>query len=155
VPRECRPPLADGESERLPVKDAGDAIAFTQGQQPLGSARGVACVSLRQRQRHCASVGRGDEPAVAGGVPAAAGRKACRCEQRAVGAQDRHVPLGADPDQAARERFEPRPRAGSVSDLEALFQLHWLRAYRAAYLVCQDMSRVRPPGHVPLSLVGW
>jgi RNA polymerase sigma-70 factor, ECF subfamily len=31
-------------------------------------------------------------------------------------------------------------RAGSVSDLEALFKLHWPRAYRAAYLVCHDGS---------------
>jgi RNA polymerase sigma-70 factor (ECF subfamily) len=29
---------------------------------------------------------------------------------------------------------------GSASDLEALFRLHWLRAYRAAYLVCGDGS---------------
>jgi RNA polymerase sigma-70 factor, ECF subfamily len=31
-------------------------------------------------------------------------------------------------------------RAGSVSDLEALFRLHWPRAYRAAYLVCRDAA---------------
>jgi RNA polymerase sigma-70 factor (ECF subfamily) len=31
-------------------------------------------------------------------------------------------------------------QAGSVSDLEALFKLHWPRAYRAAYLVCHDAS---------------
>ena len=31
-------------------------------------------------------------------------------------------------------------QAGSVSDLEALFQLHWPRAYRAAYLVCRDAA---------------
>jgi RNA polymerase sigma-70 factor, ECF subfamily len=29
-------------------------------------------------------------------------------------------------------------RAGSVSDLEALFRSHWPRAYRAAYLVVHD-----------------
>src|SRR6187549_4256058 len=29
-------------------------------------------------------------------------------------------------------------RAGSVSDLEALFKEHWPRAHRAAYLVVQD-----------------
>src|SRR5919201_101213 len=29
---------------------------------------------------------------------------------------------------------------GSASDLEALFRLHWPRAYRAAYLVCGDSS---------------
>ena len=29
-------------------------------------------------------------------------------------------------------------QAGSVSDLEALFRLHWPRAYRAAYLVVHD-----------------
>jgi len=29
---------------------------------------------------------------------------------------------------------------GSASDLEALFRLHWQRAYRAAYLVCGDSS---------------
>jgi RNA polymerase sigma-70 factor (ECF subfamily) len=29
-------------------------------------------------------------------------------------------------------------QAGSASDLEALFRLHWPRAYRAAYLVVQD-----------------
>ena len=31
-------------------------------------------------------------------------------------------------------------QAGSVSDLEALFNTHWARAYRAAYLVVQDGS---------------
>ena len=31
-------------------------------------------------------------------------------------------------------------QAGSVSDLEALFRLHWPRAYRAAYLVVGDPS---------------
>jgi RNA polymerase sigma-70 factor, ECF subfamily len=31
-------------------------------------------------------------------------------------------------------------RAGSASDLEALFRLHWPRAYRAAYLVVHDRS---------------
>jgi RNA polymerase sigma-70 factor (ECF subfamily) len=31
-------------------------------------------------------------------------------------------------------------RAGSVSDLETLFRLHWPRAYRAAYLVAGDRS---------------
>jgi RNA polymerase sigma-70 factor (ECF subfamily) len=31
-------------------------------------------------------------------------------------------------------------QAGSVSDLEALFELHWPRAYRAAYLVCRDAA---------------
>jgi RNA polymerase sigma-70 factor, ECF subfamily len=31
-------------------------------------------------------------------------------------------------------------QAGSVSDLEALFRLHWPRAYRAAYLVCHDAA---------------
>jgi RNA polymerase sigma-70 factor, ECF subfamily len=31
-------------------------------------------------------------------------------------------------------------QAGSVSDLEALFRLHWPRAYRAAYLVCRDAA---------------
>src|SRR5512132_2582740 len=31
-------------------------------------------------------------------------------------------------------------RAGSVSDLEALFREHWPRAYRAAYLVVQDAA---------------
>jgi RNA polymerase sigma-70 factor (ECF subfamily) len=29
-------------------------------------------------------------------------------------------------------------QAGSISDLEALFRLHWPRAYRAAYLVVHD-----------------
>ena len=29
---------------------------------------------------------------------------------------------------------------GSASDLEALFRLHWPRAYRAAYLVCGDSA---------------
>src|ERR671937_2286469 len=29
---------------------------------------------------------------------------------------------------------------GSVSDLEALFRLHWPRAYRAAYLVVHDSA---------------
>ena len=31
-------------------------------------------------------------------------------------------------------------QAGSVSDLEALFKLHWPSAYRAAYLVCRDAT---------------
>src|SRR4029453_655018 len=31
-------------------------------------------------------------------------------------------------------------RAGSVSDLEALFREHWPRAHRAAYLVVQDAA---------------
>jgi RNA polymerase sigma-70 factor (ECF subfamily) len=31
-------------------------------------------------------------------------------------------------------------QAGSASDLEALFKLHWPRAYRAAYLVCRDAA---------------
>ena len=31
-------------------------------------------------------------------------------------------------------------QAGSASDLEALFRLHWPRAYRAAYLVVHDRS---------------
>jgi RNA polymerase sigma-70 factor, ECF subfamily len=31
-------------------------------------------------------------------------------------------------------------RAGSASDLEALFRAHWPRAYRAAYLVVHDAS---------------
>jgi RNA polymerase sigma-70 factor, ECF subfamily len=31
-------------------------------------------------------------------------------------------------------------QAGSVSDFEALFKLHWPRAYRAAYLVCHDAA---------------
>lgn len=31
-------------------------------------------------------------------------------------------------------------RAGSVSDLEALFRAHWPRAYRAAYLVVHDAA---------------
>ena len=31
-------------------------------------------------------------------------------------------------------------RAGSVSDLEALFRAHWPRAHRAAYLVVQDAA---------------
>jgi RNA polymerase sigma-70 factor, ECF subfamily len=31
-------------------------------------------------------------------------------------------------------------QAGSASNLEALFKLHWPRAYRAAYLVCRDAS---------------
>jgi RNA polymerase sigma-70 factor, ECF subfamily len=38
---------------------------------------------------------------------------------------------------AARVR---RARAGSVSDLEALFREHWPRAYRAAYLVVHDAA---------------
>jgi RNA polymerase sigma-70 factor (ECF subfamily) len=29
---------------------------------------------------------------------------------------------------------------GSASDLEALFRVHWPRAYRAAYLVCGDVA---------------
>ena len=31
-------------------------------------------------------------------------------------------------------------QAGSASDLEALFQAHWPRAYRAAYLVTHDAA---------------
>ncbi|HKH31002.1 MAG TPA: RNA polymerase sigma factor [Gaiellaceae bacterium] len=31
-------------------------------------------------------------------------------------------------------------QAGSVSELEALFKLHWPGAYRAAYLVCHDAA---------------
>src|ERR687890_1258872 len=31
-------------------------------------------------------------------------------------------------------------QAGSASDLEALFRLHWPRAYRAAYLVVHDAA---------------
>ena len=31
-------------------------------------------------------------------------------------------------------------RAGSVSDLEALFRAHWPRAHRAAYLIVQDAA---------------
>lgn len=31
-------------------------------------------------------------------------------------------------------------QAGSVSDLEALFRLHWPRAFRAAYLVTHDAA---------------
>src|ERR671918_1325481 len=31
-------------------------------------------------------------------------------------------------------------QAGSVSDLEALFEAHWPRAYRAAYLVVHDSA---------------
>ena len=31
-------------------------------------------------------------------------------------------------------------QAGSASDLEALFKLHWPRAFRAAYLVCHDAA---------------
>ncbi len=31
-----------------------------------------------------------------------------------------------------------RARAGSASDLEALFRLHWPRAYRVAYLIVHE-----------------
>ncbi len=40
-------------------------------------------------------------------------------------------------DERARVRGAQR---GSVSDLEALFRMHWPRAYRAAYLVTHDAA---------------
>ena len=45
--------------------------------------------------------------------------------------------MGAGRDERAWVRGA---QAGSVSDLEALFKLHWPRAYRAAYLVCHDSA---------------
>jgi RNA polymerase sigma-70 factor (ECF subfamily) len=42
---------------------------------------------------------------------------------------------GSGRDERARVR---RARAGSTSDLEALFRAHWPRAFRAAYLVVHD-----------------
>lgn len=43
--------------------------------------------------------------------------------------------MRADRDERARVRGAQR---GSVSDLEALFRMHWPRAFRAAYLVTRD-----------------
>ena len=43
--------------------------------------------------------------------------------------------MRADRDERARVRGAQR---GSVSDLEALFRMHWPRAFRAAYLVTHD-----------------
>jgi RNA polymerase sigma-70 factor, ECF subfamily len=43
--------------------------------------------------------------------------------------------MRADRDERARVRGAQR---GSVSDLEALFRMHWPQAYRAAYLVTHD-----------------
>ena len=45
--------------------------------------------------------------------------------------------MGAGRDERAWVRGA---QAGSASDLEALFTLHWPRAYRAAYLVCHDAA---------------
>ncbi len=45
--------------------------------------------------------------------------------------------MRAGRDERARVRGAQR---GSVSDLEALFRMHWPRAYRAAYLVTHDAA---------------
>jgi RNA polymerase sigma-70 factor, ECF subfamily len=45
--------------------------------------------------------------------------------------------MRAGRDERARTRGAQR---GSVSDLEALFRMHWPRAYRAAYLVTHDAA---------------
>jgi RNA polymerase sigma-70 factor, ECF subfamily len=45
--------------------------------------------------------------------------------------------LGSGRDESAWVRGA---RAGSVSDLEALFKAHWPRAYRTAYLVVHDAA---------------
>src|SRR5918997_4759331 len=45
--------------------------------------------------------------------------------------------MRAGRDERARVRGAQR---GSASDLEALFRLHWPRAYRAAYLVVHDAA---------------
>ena len=45
--------------------------------------------------------------------------------------------MRAGRDERARVRGA---QAGSVSDLEALFRLHWPRAFRAAYLVTHDAA---------------
>jgi RNA polymerase sigma-70 factor (ECF subfamily) len=45
--------------------------------------------------------------------------------------------MGAGRDERAWVRGA---QAGSASDLEALFKLHWPRAFRAAYLVCHDAA---------------
>ena len=45
--------------------------------------------------------------------------------------------MRADRDERARVRGAQR---GSASDLEALFRMHWPRAFRAAYLVTHDAA---------------
>jgi RNA polymerase sigma-70 factor (ECF subfamily) len=45
--------------------------------------------------------------------------------------------MRADRDERARVRGAQQ---GSVSDLEALFRMHWQRAFRAAYLVAHDAA---------------
>jgi RNA polymerase sigma-70 factor, ECF subfamily len=45
--------------------------------------------------------------------------------------------MGTARDERARVRGA---QAGSVDDLEALFRVHWPRAYRAAYLVTHDAA---------------
>jgi RNA polymerase sigma-70 factor (ECF subfamily) len=45
--------------------------------------------------------------------------------------------MPADRDERARVRGA---QEGSVSDLEALFRMHWPRAFRAAYLVAHDAA---------------
>jgi RNA polymerase sigma-70 factor (ECF subfamily) len=45
--------------------------------------------------------------------------------------------MRADRDERARVRGAQQ---GSVSDLEALFRMHWPRAFRAAYLVAHDAA---------------
>jgi RNA polymerase sigma-70 factor (ECF subfamily) len=45
--------------------------------------------------------------------------------------------MGAGRDERARVRGAQR---GSASDLEALFRMHWPRAFRAAYLVTHDAA---------------
>ena len=45
--------------------------------------------------------------------------------------------MRADRDERARVRGA---QEGSVSDLEALFRMHWPRAFRAAYLVTHDAA---------------
>src|SRR5918996_1212583 len=45
--------------------------------------------------------------------------------------------MRADRDERARVRGAQQ---GSVSDLEALFRMHWPRAFRAAFLVAHDAA---------------
>src|ERR671922_2952661 len=45
--------------------------------------------------------------------------------------------MRADREERARVRGAQQ---GSVSDLEALFRMHWPRAFRAAYLVTHDAA---------------
>jgi hypothetical protein len=53
--------------------------------------------------------------------------------------------MRAGRDERARVRGAQQ---GSVSDLEALFRMHWPRAFRAAYLVTHDAAAARE-GHSP------